>query len=139
MLLVINSALFVGCKTVTKAEHEDDIREAVFRYQFEHWGSNKEIYYLSLSNQGDPTDEFTRRFKDIQSEVRKASLAERAGGEIKGGVIFFVREIKWINDNEVEIEGGYHRGGLDGSGHAFQVMREKGKWVVKKDTTIWMS
>lgn len=70
-----------GPATRPAAAVEDDVFEAVFRYQFEHNGSlqkqNAAAYYLHLSPQltgGDnPDDAFMKRFAGHRPPVRKVS------------------------------------------------------------------
>jgi hypothetical protein len=143
LALSICCAILISCQTMPKAAQEDDIREAVFRFQFQSydskWLQTFKVFYLSLGDKHDPTDDFLQRFKDTNLDVRKASLADRSAGEIKDGLIFYIKEIKWISNKEVQVSGGHFKDGLNGSGRMFQVLREKGKWLVKKDTVIWVS
>ncbi len=60
------------------AANEDDIREAVFRYQFAHNASAQQqgakVYFLSLAEDKDPSDRFMLRFKDHTSDGRSPIL-----------------------------------------------------------------
>ena len=133
----------------SKTEQEDDIREAVFRHQFGHNASairkKAKAYYLALGsvlNKRDPSSEFMQRFKGHKPSVERASLVEERYGRItgiRGGLIFYIEEIRWINENEVEVSGGYYEGTLSSSGNKYQVVRKNGKWAVKKDTMKWIS
>lgn len=74
---------------------EDDIREAVFRYQFNHNASglkqNAKVYYLSFGEEGkEPSDAFLERFKGHTPPVKKAS--EFNGGQ--QGLVFNVTTIQ---------------------------------------------
>lgn len=135
---------------------EEDIREAVFRYQFAPNASGlqqaAEFYCLSLgevSDQGnvDPSDELMRRLQDHRPPVKVVSqcandmsqgVTDRATGQ-QHGLIFRVTSIKWINDIEVEVEGGYYEAGLSASGNIYYVTKESGQWVVKEDKILWIS
>jgi hypothetical protein len=130
----------------SKTEEEDDIRESVFRHQFGHNASGirqkAKTYYLalgSLINKRDPSSQFMQRFKGHKPSVEGASLAEQRYGRIRDGLIFYIEEIRWINENEVEVSGGYYEGNMSSSGNKYQVVRKNGKWAVKKDTRIWIS
>lgn len=129
---------------ISRTAQEDDIREAVFRYQFNHNASglqqNAKIYFLSLSRKKDPEDRFLKRFKDLPKAVKKASEAEasalegvkdRKTGE--SGLIFFVGRIKWVKDVQVEVGGGYYENGLSASSNTYYVVKKNNKWVVIKD------
>jgi len=130
----------------SKTEQEDDIREAVFRHQFGHNASaikqKAKTYYLalgSLINKRDPSSNFMQRFKGHKPSVERVSLAEEGYGRIRDGLIFYIEEIRWINENEVEVSGGYYEGNLSSSGNNYQVVRKNGKWSVKKDKMKWIS
>ena len=124
---------------------EDDIREAVFRYQFHHNASalqqEAKVYCLAVGRKlGDPTDEFMRRFRNDKPAVRKASscdlmtgngVVERRTGN--QGIELEIASLKWISDSEVEVEGGYYEGNMSSSGNLYTVNERDGKWRVTKD------
>ena len=81
MQTVPNCRATVQTKTeasLTSAE-KDNIREAVFRYQFEHNASgqqqNAKVYFLSLDKGADPNKAFMLRFRDHNPPVKKRSQA----------------------------------------------------------------
>jgi hypothetical protein len=129
----------------------DDIREAVFRWQFDHNASgqqtNAQVYFLEVGEKsGDPTEEFMKRFADHKPPVRKVSactadagkgVLDRKTGE--KGLIFRVTNIKWKSDTEVDVSGGYHEAGLSASGNTYTVKKKKGKWKVTNDKMHWIS
>ncbi|RMG51792.1 MAG: hypothetical protein D6723_10040 [Acidobacteria bacterium] len=137
----------------SRSDAEDDIREAVFRYQFQHNHSGlqqqADAYCLSFGRPGayqDPPDAFLKRFRDHVPPVRRASQCEispphgvidkATGGK---GLIFWIATIRWVNDEEVEVEGGYYEAGTSASGNLYRVVREHGRWVVKQDKLLWIS
>lgn len=138
---------------VPKSIQEDDIRESVFRYQFQHNASgqqqNAKVYFLSLGSieePEDPSDEFMKRFQGHQPPVKKVSqsivsvfegVKDKDTGE--QGLIFRVTRIAWKSDVEVEVEGGYYENGLSASGNIYRVALEGGQWVVKEDRMIWIA
>jgi hypothetical protein len=130
-----------------RAADEADILEAVFRYQFSHndsfMKSSAISYYLSfgglLNLKGkDVGDEFLNRFAGNTPPVRKSSEAnihviegvtdKRTGMK---GLIFEVRRIKWVSEDEVRVDGGYYENGTSASDEVYTVKREARKWVVK--------
>lgn len=130
----------------------DDVREAVFRYEFEHNASaaqNKVRYYFISIDDGkvDPTPQFLARFKDISPRVLPGSagaqspLDTRIHHKIDGakGLSFNVGEIKWIGDDKVEVEGGYFESGLSASGNTYTVERRSGVWTVTENHMWWIS
>jgi hypothetical protein len=136
----------------TQAEKEQNIREAVFRYMFDHNASGQQkragVYCLSLSylDPVDPTDEFMKRFSGHKPPVRKISecilhsfegVTDKLTG--KAGLIFRVTEIRWISADEVEVTGGYYEAGLSASGNTYRVAKQQGKWKVIEDKMNWIS
>ena len=129
----------------------DDIREAVFRWQFEHNASalqkNAKVYFLRIDkNKSDPSDAFMKRFAEHNPPVRKVSacssdpdkgVQDKKTGE--KGLIFNVIEIRWISDAEVEAAGGYYEAGLSASGNIYTLKKENGKWKVTSDKMRWIS
>ena len=133
--------------TLTPAD-EDDIREAVFRYQFTHNASgqqqNAKAYFLSVGKDKDPSDDFMARFKDHKPPVKKRSQAtgqfeviDKKTGE--RGLIFIASTINQLDDDKVLVDGGYYEAGLSASGNTYTVERKNHKWVVTKDQMRWIS
>ena len=129
---------------------EDNVREAVFRYQFEHNSSGQQkragVYCLSIGENTDPSDEFIRRFANHKPPVRKISGCNVGpyDGVVdkdthKLGLVFRVSGIKWISETEVEASGGYYEAGLSASGDTYTVSKQLGKWRVTKDKMNWIS
>jgi hypothetical protein len=153
----------------SRATQEDAIREAVIRYQMDGWGSsgdkveqdakdprdkyiakrlNSRVYFVSVNGK-DPSDEFLKRFQGVPRTVKRMSDAKQTkkpdGGWVidkktkQPGIIFSANVIRWLNDSEVEVDGGYHCGGLCASGEVFTVTLENGKWKVIADRMKWIS
>jgi hypothetical protein len=130
---------------------DDDIREAVFRYQFDHNASGQQktakVYFLGVGEKAtDPSDDFMKRFANHKPPVRKASashfvrgkgLLDKKTGE--RGLAFRNTLIKWISDTEVEVSGGYYEAELSSSGNTYTVQKENGKWKVTKSKMNWIS
>ena len=130
-LLCAFSSLGFAADNVRESQ-TDDIREAVFRWQFDHNASSQQkkaqAYFLGVGDRDDPTDEFMKRFANHKPPVRKASACSADAG--KGvrdkktgekGLIFRVRKIEWKSDTEVEVQGGYYEGGLSASSNTYTV------------------
>jgi hypothetical protein len=146
---------------------EDDIREAVLRYQMADWGKgdkamkeaadqsdkavadalNFKLLFISINGE-DPSDAFMTRFEKFPIPVKKLSqsgtdkkpiyaVVDKTTGE--RGIIFRVEKIKWLGSNFVEAEGGYVCGGLCASGQTFKVHRKHGAWEVIGSTVHWNS
>lgn len=121
-----------GGSSPTRAAAEEDIAEAVFRYQFDHnaSGIQKQAarYCLSLPGDRSPGEAFLQRFQGNQPPVASAEECERVGGK---NLFFRVQRFDWRRDNEVWVRGGYYEGNLSSSVEAYQVVLQNGRWVVK--------
>lgn len=151
--------VMAGCASVTDVPREidtqiDDIREVVFRYQFDHATSNHKenaVYFLAVANsesegrgasfplplgdrRHDPSDQLMARFRDQRPPVRKNSeLHSRATRLPPHGLRFRVTDLKWISETEVEGKGG-HDDAWSASWVTFTVEKESGKWTVVRAT-----
>jgi hypothetical protein len=132
-----------------KSHGSDDIREAVFRYQFSDncKGADPgcDIFFLMVENERDPTDDFMARFRDATVRVKKASQAFWAcDPEVvdkvshEPGVLLRIDGLSWLGDH-ASVSGG-SRAGLDsGSNDDYSLRRDAGKWVVTTVTNsmVW--
>jgi len=138
-------------KTDFQIAQEDDVMEAVFRWQFDHNASgaqkNAAAYFLRVGKEGkDPSDAFMKRFEGHKPPVKKASQSrtDKISGVVdketgKNGLVFRITRIIWISDTEALVEGGYYEAGLSASGNEYEVVKEGDKWTIKKDTMKWIS
>ncbi|HYW69554.1 MAG TPA: hypothetical protein VE961_00880 [Pyrinomonadaceae bacterium] len=127
---------------------EDDIREAVFRFQFTHNNSgqqqNANFYFLSVGKDKDPDDAFMRRFDQNSPPVKKRSQAV-GNGEVfdkdsgKRGVIFRIARIEQVTEDQALVDGGYFEADLSASGNTYTVERQDHKWMVTKAQMHWIS
>jgi hypothetical protein len=136
----------------SKVDAEDDIREAVFRYQFDHDAIQQKphtkVYFISFENRKDPDDKFLKRFAGNIPNVKKESQAVASNNGTGGvidkesgglGIIFRITQLKWVNENEVEVEASFHVAMLFAGGCKYLVMRQDKKWVVKWCVSKWES
>ncbi len=152
--LIIAGILAVSCQREIPHEPnpsaaENDIREAVFRYQFKHNKSggqqSVDYYFLDLGPEG-ATPEFMARFDGHSPTVlpvSKATASPSEGVSHKDhggrGLILKVGAIQWIDERTVDVEGGYYEAGLSASGNTYRVEWTSGKWTVTNDTMHWIS
>ncbi len=127
------------------SSQEDDIREAVFRYQFEHNASGQQKdahdYFLSIGeHESDPSEDFMKRFAGHKPPVRKASASRlntfgavinRRTGQ--PGLLFSLGNITWVSEAEVTVYGGYSEANTSASANTYTATKEKGQWRVVKD------
>ncbi len=136
----------------------DDIREAVFRYQFLHNASGQQqnagAYFIGLYVTGEPTlpvhyvdpsDNLLARFAGNTPPVKKASESTYS---VQGvfdihtgarGLLFRIESVTEIDPDQVEVTGGYFEAGLSASGNVYTVTRTNGRWTVVKDRLSWIS
>lgn len=149
--IVVLAGVVAACATTpgTKAEREWNVREALFRYQFEHNSSggqqNVDTYFLEVDGK-DPPAEFVARFAGHEPPVEPVSHAiasadegvrhRERGGD---GLIFKQERLRWIDDGKAEVDGGYYEAGLSSSGNTYTVEWKDGRWVVTGDEMHWIS
>jgi len=121
---------------------QDDIAQAVFRYQIEHYspGDERNIYYLSKSNDSDPSAWTMQEMQSDKLPVRRLSelgMGYRSFGcpycpEGEREFILRVGSVRWLNDNEALVGGSLRHwvGNVDKT-FLFHVVRKRARWVVK--------
>ena len=144
--------LLTNCK-VTEPNRQcgdlDDLRETVFRYQFEHNASAGQtqvgVFFVSLDDRIEPDADFIKRFighvpvvKPVaESEVIEGGLvADRATGE--RGIIFRIED-EHEEDGRILVTGGYYEGEVSASEKLYTVSCEGGAWAVSKAVMRWIS
>ena len=155
-IIVIVCALLMmvgmGCKEapITKEQREENIREVVFRYMFEHNASemqqDAEVYFIAVESRTDPTQDMLKRFKGHKPPVKPVSATTHFGwGGVKGrssgkaGIIFTVREIDWISDTQVLVTGEYFEDSESTGRSQYKVLFENEQWVVTETEMEWIS
>lgn len=126
-------------------ETEYEIREAAFRYQFNHNFSgqqkNAAFYFLAVNGSStDPSDEFMKRFKAHKPPVQKASQSMRGqGSQVKDkatgrkGLLFFTTGLKWLSASRAQIHAGYSEANLSAAINTYVLEKKGRKWLVVKD------
>jgi hypothetical protein len=111
---------------------QDEILEAVFRYQFQHNASaiqgKADRYCLTLPQDKNPSEEFLRRFAEVQPSVVSADQCRKKAGR---DLFFRVQNLDWRSDEEVWVRGGYWEGNLSSSLELYRVLRKNGRWIVE--------
>jgi hypothetical protein len=134
-------------KAPDRERQEEEIAEAVFRYQFVHNASGRQehaaVYFLSLRHRS-PSKEFMLRFAGNTPRVSRLSectedddIRDLHTDEI--GILFRITDIKWITPTRVEVSGGYDEGRLSSSGDTYYVEKRDGHWVIMRDDMHWIS
>jgi hypothetical protein len=165
-ILLLSILLFAGCadhgtdvsNTLPELSIQDIIREAVFRYQFQHNASGQQqtakIFFLSViilddstgyRTNSNPSLDILRHFNNNVPPVKSFSectLSVNGVFDIKtgeSGLLFQIGDIRWISEEQVEVDGGYFEAGLSASGNTYYVERKNGQWIVMRDVMHWIS
>lgn len=155
LLTVIVVVLIIcGCspnrEATTDLSEEDQIRETVFRYQFEFnasgLGDAANAYFLSVEGNKDPNAELLKRFEGHRPPVKPVSASTLEPGTAQvldresglPGLTFRITEIRWLTDNEVEVDGGYEEASESGSGNTYSVVKRRGHWEVVGRQMLWV-
>jgi hypothetical protein len=123
-----------------RPSEDDDVREAVFRYQFRNTGINLAYHFIAVDDKS-PSDAFVKRFKDDDPPVRPISESRIEKKPIRtvvskkdgqNGIIFRVGHIKWVSDAKADVNGNFECGdnctGVTGVYHA---VKQDGHWTVE--------
>ena len=129
---------------------EDQIREAVFRYQFEFnasgLGKAANAYFLSVGHDKDPSPELLEQFaahhpvvKPVSASTLEPGTAQVLDKETRlPGLIFRVTEIRWLSDDKVEVDGGYDEASESATGNTYHVVKEAAGWAVVGCQMLWI-
>lgn len=122
--------------TSNAATKEDDIREAVLRFQIRNHDKTARICFVRIKS-GDPSASFLARFSGSERPVKNRSEARIDSSGLvvdkntgTRGVILAQDEIRRIDENALEVNGNYLCGSLCGAGGTYQLRREGEHWVV---------
>ncbi|MFZ0952766.1 MAG: hypothetical protein WAN17_10905 [Candidatus Sulfotelmatobacter sp.] len=150
-LLLLALVSFVFAADNDHPDQEDDVREAVFRYQFDHNASGLQksahAYCLALGdNDDDPSGDFMKHFAHNKPPVRKASACHIASSSAlvdsrtgKSALLFRITKITRISDTEYRVNGGYYEGNVSSSGNNYTVRKDGEGWSVTEDGTMVIS
>ena len=125
-----------------RAAREDEIREAIVRYQIENWDLRAEVYFIEIESK-DPSKAFLQRFADIVKPVKAKSESRKKKYYLsfyniedrrtnKPGVVFDQGTINWKADSAVEVEGGYSCASECMAGGIYYLKKQDGRWSVTK-------
>ena len=164
LLVALSSALSARSidNAATRPAQEEDIREAVIRYQIGQWSrkdprnldpdyakqksavhSNLTVCFISINGR-DPSDEFLKRFRDAPMAVKKFSRAkehfvifDRKTHE--EGIILAISEIRWQSDSLAQVDGRFHTCSSCSWRQTYTVRLENGKWLMASSKLTGMS
>ena len=123
---------------------EEDIREAVFRYQMAKLPREfrfitrikfPEVYFLSVNN-ADPSPTFLARFRNDGPAVKARSAVKPRRFEVfdkttgKQGMILSADKVRWIAANQAKVETSWHKDGRGGTFGTCLVEKQKSGWAV---------
>jgi|CZKC01.1.fsa_nt_gi hypothetical protein len=122
-----------------RSEQEDNIREAVFRYQFKNFELLVAYRFISVYGKN-PSAAMLQRFHGEQPPVLSVSESEKIKkpmkliqnrNDYKQGALFNQGQIKWISDTKADIDGNFECGDIcDEASGVYHASRQENKWVV---------
>lgn len=123
----------------THADQEDNIREAVFRYQFKNFDLLVAYHFISVYGKNPPAA-ILQRLHGEQPPVLPVSDSEKLKkpmkmiqnrNDFKQGALFNQGQIKWISDTKADVDGGFECGDIcDEASGVYHISRQGDKWVV---------
>jgi hypothetical protein len=157
LILLILLPFLLSCQHMpvgtpkTRQEQEEDILEAVFRYQFEHcpygFVGQQTTFYLSIANfrkgippfpirKRDPNDAFMNRFQSQNPQVKKHSVISYKDSNF---INLSAGNIKWLNNAEVEVMGEYSGNPNEEALFLYHLVRAGNRWIVTIERMIGIS
>jgi hypothetical protein len=123
----------------SRADQEDNLREAVFHYQFKSFELLVAYHFISVNGKN-PSAAMLQRFHGEQPPVLPVSEAEKVKkpmklvqnrNDYKQGVLFNQGQIKWISDTKADVDGSFECGDIcDEATGVYHASRQDNKWVV---------
>jgi hypothetical protein len=151
---MLASLLAIGCAPAEPPRavlsEEDQIREVVFRYQFDFnssgLGTSASSYYLALGQGNDPSAELLARFEGHTPPVKPLSASELEPGTAQvvdretglPGLTFLITDIRWLRDHQVEVDGEYQEASESAAGRTYHLLKENGQWHVIDSQMHWI-
>ncbi len=139
--------LFVVPMQAKESTEKEDIAEALFRYQFQHYSHLLPYggaYFIRLYGK-DPDDALLIRFQGHNPPVRRVSECSTKNMKVidmqtqKLGLLLYIQAITLRNNESAQADGGFYLHGLAASGNTYFLKKENGKWMVVKDVVHWES
>lgn len=132
---------------------EDDLSEAIFRYEIERersFNTGSKVFCLALGipfGERDPGDQFLARFRQLPERITKASncgippatgaVIDKTTGERAKILRVLSVTRRWIGPTQAE--GSVMSGNLGGAGFIYRLEREGDSWKVKQADMTWIS
>lgn len=120
--------------------------ETVFRYMLDQYGGRTANVYLSLDEGKDPPPALLSRFDQPASRVLAASMSEIARDSSvihkksgKRGILLTIWAVQRVDDQTMDVFGGYYIGNLGAEGSVYRVTKTDGKWIVQSCKQQWIS
>jgi hypothetical protein len=118
-----------------------DLREAVFRYMFEHYNYGRDVKVFCIQPERPLPESFLLRFSGNRPRVVWVSDCELTGA-MNGvkqkktgerGVRMSVMSIEWIGGQEAEVKVSAFSDGIAANWNILRVVFKEGRWVIKSD------
>ena len=140
LLLALNVQSSEDAQNIPTVDESANVFEAVVRYQIKSWELAANSYCISVERK-DAAPDFLRRLTPLAvkaasgcrkqtTEKMLVSVVDKKTG--KRSVIFDVEALRWITENEAEVDGGYFCASLCMSSGRYHVVRDGTRWRVTR-------
>jgi hypothetical protein len=126
---------------------KSDVREAVFRYMFDHYNYGSSVKVYCIEAERPLPDSFIQRFSGIKPQVVWGSDCDKSGpmngvrnkktGE--RGLLMTIIDIQWISGHEAEVKVEAFSDGIAANWNALRVVFKENHWKVVKDNVDGVS
>jgi hypothetical protein len=154
-LLLIISVLQYACEENSlqpSISSDDQVRETIFRYQIQHYGSGMPVMFLSLMQPDtgnnyraiDPSDDLVGRIKADCPEVKKYTQSYFRNNcyydvdSNQHGMLFSMYPLQWSSSTEVQVDGGYYYIVRVAGRDIFYLHKQDHSWIVDSVKIRWV-
>jgi hypothetical protein len=124
-----------------------DLREAIFRYMFEHHDYGNQTKVFCIDAERPLPDNFILRFPQVKAHVVWASECDDSGPMMsirnkktgEPGMRMTIQSIRWINVREAEAYVEALSDGVAANSNILRILLHQGRWKVIKDKLIGVS
>ncbi len=129
---------------------EDQVREAVFRYQFEvsasGLGNDASAYNLGLGHGDDRSAELLAGFEGHVPAIRPLCASEPEPGTAQvvdrgtgtPGPAFLITDVRLLDDREAEVDAEYQEASESAAGSTYRVVKANGQLRVEEARRHWI-
>src|SRR5271170_4753526 len=140
--LPMREAILAQSPFVEESPTKTDLREAIFRYMFEHYHVGPNVKFFCIQPETPQPEQFLRRFSKNEPRVVWDSDCETAPKTMNGlrekktgqrAVRMTIISLELVKAYEAEAQVVAFSDGMGANWNILQMTKENGRWIVKRD------